>query len=427
MLCLLLSLIGNTMASLSDNTLLTANDLGILSGALEISDTFDATDRIAYYRFTLAQNSDLAGLFSEATSLTDVLVISDRNANGIVEGNEVVARTSGSSTGGSNSFFQPLPAGTYFIEVSTELRRTEPYTLRLTETSKPGNVFPDPGNSLAQALDLGILSGQRSLRDYVGRLDEIDFYKFTLTQDSNLGIVASGQTSDTRVQIISDRNANGIVDSGEVVEGFNFGFFNNDSFSATLSAGTYFILVGRNVSSANSTQYALALTQVADLRGDDTLRGTPRRDNIRGLGGNDRISGFGESDRLFGNAGNDQLFGGGGSDRLAGNGGNDILLGGGGRDTLLGGGGGDILDGGSGRDLIVTGGGRDRIVLQRGRGFDRVTDFRNNQDKIDLVGISYGQLNFRQRGSDVLIKIGNANAMLLENTNLRFINQADFV
>ncbi|NJL39144.1 MAG: hypothetical protein HC899_22140 [Leptolyngbyaceae cyanobacterium SM1_4_3] len=213
------------MPSLNDNTLTTANDLGILSGVREITDSFDGTDRIAYYRFTLAQNSDLAGLFSEATSLTSVRVIFDRNANGIVENNEIVARTAGSSiTGGSNSFFQPLPAGTYFIEVFTQLSRTEPYTLRLTETSKPGNVFPDPGNSLAQALDLGTLVGQRSLRDYVGDLDETDFYKFTLTQNSNLGIVASGQTSDTRVQIISDRNANGIVDSGEVVEGFNFGF-----------------------------------------------------------------------------------------------------------------------------------------------------------------------------------------------------------
>lgn len=398
------------MPSLNDNTLTTANDLGILSGVREIADNFDATDRIAYYRFTLAQNSDLAGLFSQATSLTSVRVIFDQNANGIVENNEIVTRTAGSPfTGGSNSFFQPLPAGTYFIEVFTELSRTEPYTLRLTETSKPGNVFPDPGNSLAQALDLGTLVGQRSLRDYVGALDETDFYRFTLTQNSNLGVVASGQTSDTRVQIISDRNANGIVDSGEVVEGFNFGFSNNDSFSATLSAGTYFILVGRNVSSANSTQYALSLTQTADFSGDDFLTGTPRRDVIRGFDGNDTILGLGNNDRLLGDAGNDRLVGGAGND------------------TLLGGTGNDILDGEAGNDVITTGSGRDRVVLRRRQGFDRITDFQNNQDKIDLVGINFRQLTLQQQRNDVLVKLGGSNILLIEDVNLRVLNRADFV
>lgn len=392
-----------TMPSPNDNTLTTANNLGVLSSALDITDSFDATDRLAYYRFTLAQNSDLAGLFNAGTSLTDVRLISDINGNGIVENNEVVDRASGRS----GSFFQPLPVGTYFIEVFTELSRTEPYTLRLTETSKPGNVFPDPGNSLAQALDLGTLSGQRSLKDYVGDLDELDFYKFTLTQNSNLGIVASGQTSDANVQIISDQNANGVVDSSEVVEG-KF-VRNDDSLSETLPAGAYFIRVARNGSSGSSTQYALALTQVADFSGDDFLIGTPRRDVIRGFDGNDTILGLGNNDRLLGNAGNDRLVGGAGND------------------TLLGGTGNDVLDGETGNDVITTGTGRDRIVLRRRQGFDRITDFRNNQDKIDLIGISFGQLTLQQQRNDVLVKLGQSNVLLIEDTNLRVINRADFV
>jgi hypothetical protein len=54
------------MPSLNDNSLATANDLGILSGVREIVDSFDAIDRLTYYRFTLSQNSNLARLFNAA-------------------------------------------------------------------------------------------------------------------------------------------------------------------------------------------------------------------------------------------------------------------------------------------------------------------------------------------------------------------------
>jgi Ca2+-binding RTX toxin-like protein len=112
---------------------------------------------------------------------------------------------------------------------------------------------------------------------------------------------------------------------------------------------------------------------------------------------------------------------------LSGDAGNDRLIGGAGNDTLIGGTGNDILDGGLGNDVITTGLGRDRIVLHRGQGFDRVTDFRNNQDKIDLVGIGFGQLTLQQQRNDVLVKLGRSNVLLIEDTNLRFISRADFV
>jgi hypothetical protein len=76
---------------------------------------------------------------------------------------------------------------------------------------------------------------------------------------------------------------------------------------------------------------------------------------------------------------------------------------------------------------MTTGGGRDIIVVRQNDGFDRVTDFQNNQDRIDLVGIRFGQLTIQQRQDDVLVKLGNTNLMLLENTNASVIDRADFV
>ncbi len=99
------------MSSLNDNTLTTANDLGVLSTVREIADTFDSTDRIGYYKFTLPQNCDLSVLYSSGTSNFYISLISDINANGTVEDNEIIYRQSSSNS----SFLEPLPAGTYFI------------------------------------------------------------------------------------------------------------------------------------------------------------------------------------------------------------------------------------------------------------------------------------------------------------------------
>ncbi|WP_275415822.1 calcium-binding protein [Leptolyngbya sp. CCY15150] len=454
---------------MTNTTLATADDLGILSGALEISSTFEGTDRLDYYRFTLAQNSDLAGLF-EAISLTGLRIISDRNENGIVENNEIAVRSSGSSTGGFTSFFAPLPAGTYFLEVSTQRSDTS-YELRLAETPKPSNISPDPGNTLSQAFDLGMLPRQRILRDYVGDLDPVDYYTFTLTQKSNFAFEASGQTANTTVLIGSDRNGNGIYDNGETVGGFNFGVVNGTTYSQDLSAGTYILFVGRNASAANSTHYTLALTTTPDFSGDDILRGTARADRLNGQAGNDRIFGLAGNDVLIGGTGNDLLLGGPGSDRLVGasgddilrggadrdtllggtgndqlfgdagndilNGdagndrldggsGNDLLQGGSGNDVLIGGTGNDRLDGGIGNDVITTGGGRDRIVVRR-QGRTRVTDFQNNLDKFELIGIRFNQLSFEQRQGDVIGKLGRNTLLVLDNTRLATIDRTDFV
>ena len=387
------------MASPNDNALTTANDLGVLSSVFNITDTFDVSDRLAFYKFTLTQNSDLSVLFT-GTSL-DVRLISDINRNGAVDIDESVKGASGSS----ENFLEPLPAGTYFIRLQTFSTQTNQYSLRLATTPKPSNVSPDPGSILSQAFDLGTLTGQRSLRDYVGDLDKIDVYKFTLDRRSNLGIVITGETSTTPVNIIADRNANGVVDSGEVLASRSS--IDND-LSAVLSAGTYFIEVGRTLTTV-TTQYDLALTPVVDLSGDDTLIGTSRRDNLRGFNGNDTILGLGDNDRLSGDAGN------------------DLLVGGAGNDTLLGGTGDDRLDGEAGNDVMTTGSGLDRIVLRRKQGFDRITDFQNGRDKIDLIGISFGQLTFQQQRNDVLVKLGQSNVLLIEDTSLRVINRADFV
>lgn len=161
--------------------------------------------------------------------------------------------------------------------------------------------------------------------------------------------------------------------------------------------------------------------------GNDTLLGGQGDDSLRGDIGRDRLDGSTGNDRLLGGDDADVLLGGGGSDRLEGQDGNDQLRGGSERDILLGGTGDDRLDGEGGNDTITTGAGRDVIVIREGQGVDRVTDFQNRRDTIDLVGIRFGQLTILQQRDDVLIKLGSNTLLRLEDINISAIDRADFV
>ncbi|HGE6029618.1 TPA: VWA domain-containing protein, partial [Vibrio cholerae] len=94
-----------------------------------------------------------------------------------------------------------------------------------------------------------------------------------------------------------------------------------------------------------------------------------------------------KDDMLIGGAGNDILFGQGGNDWLDGGVGKDTLYGGSGNDTLIGGEGNDILIGGLGNDILTGGSGEDIFKWVDGDldgSRDRITDFKIDEDKIDL-------------------------------------------
>lgn len=417
------------------NTISDALDLGSITGSNPLNDYVGTLDKADVYQFTLDQNSDISiavqGLPGSGSSLS-VVLIADTNNNGIIDRGETI--TGGGVGSSGRTFNAPLPTGTYLTVIKPFFAsQSVQYQTNLTVTPNPGNLGTDPGDTLSTAFDLGNLSGNRTVRDYVGSLDDTDVYQFRLTQNSDVDLIFTGSSPGNRgvsASLIADLNSNGVIDRGETITG---GGGTNNNVSATLRAGTYFVQLSGFL---EPTQYALRLSQTPDRSGNDRLRGNNRRNVLRGFGGNDTITGLGGNDRLIGDAGNDRLdggagndvlIGGAGRDRLVGGSGNDTLMGDSDRDVLVGGTGNDSLDGGTGSDRITTGSGRDRILLRRNSGFDVVTDFQNGRDKIDLTGIRFGQLTLERDRGDVLIKLGRSNLMRLEDTNLAAINQADFV
>jgi len=124
--------------------------------------------------------------------------------------------------------------------------------------------------------------------------------------------------------------------------------------------------------------------------GADILTGDTGNDLLYGGRDNDLLIGGAGDDRLRGNRGEDELNGDAGNDNLKGGGGNDSLLGGAGNDFLFGENGADTLDGGAGNDKLYGGADNavDTFVFAAGYGEDRVRQFEDGYDLIDLT--SYG-------------------------------------
>ncbi|WP_375687111.1 hypothetical protein [Pseudooceanicola sp. LIPI14-2-Ac024] len=142
--------------------------------------------------------------------------------------------------------------------------------------------------------------------------------------------------------------------------------------------------------------------------GRDTVHGGNGRDTIFGGGGRDVFDGGAGDDVIHGGLNHDLVMGGAHADRLYGQAGNDTIIGGPGRDQAwLGGGddtfldeaqggflGGDLVFGRAGNDTIWAGGGNDTLQGDAGAdtfvffgsaiGADRVTDYRNGIDRLQL-------------------------------------------
>ena len=131
------------------------------------------------------------------------------------------------------------------------------------------------------------------------------------------------------------------------------------------------------------------------------------------------IGGFG-TDVLSGGIGNDALFGGKDDDTLTGNAGGDALAGGAGN---------DVLDGGVGRDELRGNAGADRFVFADDGVTDRLLDFQDGQDLIDLdpfvtlniTTISAGTVRIEHSGEFLIVTDTNGTLTATDFTAADFV------
>lgn len=235
-----------------------------------------------------------------------------------------------------------------------------------------------------------------------------------------------------------------------------------DAFNLSLSGfGDFFGIGNSNAnkivgnSGANRLEGLGAADELRGLAGDDTIDGDDGEDRLFGNGGADRMKGgagddllrgAGGDDTLIGNAGEDRLFAGGGDDFVKGGGGGDTIKSAGGADRVKAGGGGDFVNGGGGGDDLNGGGGADTLLgargdddlkggggadvfqFKNGDGADTILDFRQGQDRIEILSGAndFGDLDISQSGADVIISFGR-NEITVETDNANAFTDADFV
>jgi Ca2+-binding RTX toxin-like protein len=182
---------------------------------------------------------------------------------------------------------------------------------------------------------------------------------------------------------------------------------------------------------------------IIGLAGEDMINGDEDRDFLYGGRDNDQVHGDAGDDEVRGNLGNDTLTGGEGDDDLRGGGGNDDLSGGAGNDFLFGENGRDVLNGGAGDDVMTGGlgggtgdGQRDTFVYSRafveGGGFDRIKDFEDGLDRIDLTESGLTEFSdvfnaSRDTSAGMRITFGTGEVLFLEGFSTADFDASDVI
>ena len=168
--------------------------------------------------------------------------------------------------------------------------------------------------------------------------------------------------------------------------------------------------------------------------GDDTLNGGDDNDFLYGQNGNDTINGGTGNDTVFAGLGNDIVDGGAGDDVMAGEDGNDTMDGGLGADVVNGLAGNDRVTGGQG-DNIVLGGTEADVFHNIVGGIDRILDFQQGTDRIELDSsiTSFAQLQGLMVDADdgaggtvLIINNGGAGTFVVTGHTTASILQSDF-
>ncbi|MEM1240312.1 MAG: pre-peptidase C-terminal domain-containing protein [Cyanobacteria bacterium P01_H01_bin.26] len=168
------------------------------------------------------------------------------NGNSIFDNGDTLVSSPTFGKGNDESIDYKAQAGTYFVEVSRNkyTNNNDPllYNLKMSATLINNRV----SNLVVGEVVMGDITSNTPIKaGYLGIGDEdtTDTYAFSLETYEGVNISLSGLDSDANLRLIRDTNNNGIVDSGEVVDGsYTFGASDEQINNITLS-GAYFLQV----------------------------------------------------------------------------------------------------------------------------------------------------------------------------------------
>lgn len=177
------------------------------------------------------------------------------------------------------------------------------------------------GSSLSTALDIKISNHVQVFTDTVGLEQPSDFYQFRLQGRSKLDLFVNNFSQDIDVQLIRDSNANGAVDSGEMIAYSTRDGLNGESIYADLDVGTYYIKVyAYNNASSNYNLSLWATPYISDASVGTKSLPSPQSPTstswVKGTLGADQLAYSGGSQKTFFSGNGNADFGKGGRDVL---------------------------------------------------------------------------------------------------------------
>ncbi len=254
----------------SDGSRASAHNMGALRGSRTIRDSVDGRDRSDYYKFTLERRREFT------LTLTNL----DGNANvQLLNSNGDVIKASQNTGAKSERIKRTLGAGDYFVQVFSDNKNVNTdYRLTLSEAAV-GSSKPDKaGNSRDMARDFGVLNQSRRIKDFVGRNDRNDVYRFSLSRESEFSLLLNGLTENADVRLLDSR--------GRAIETSTTKKEDAERIERTLAAGDYFIEVLSYKQSDTAYKLQLSATEAqSDLDGSLSTA-----NDIGTLGRNNRLN-----------------------------------------------------------------------------------------------------------------------------------------
>lgn len=224
--------------SLESRTLLSATlaNLGTLAGQSIVTDSVDLHEVTDSYRFSMATSGTFDARLTGGAGHLDIRLFSAFQAT------PTSPPTPSSALGPAGTHIsENLAGGTYFIKV----RRTEGgdqvrhYGLRLTS---------DYAGTIPRARNVGVIPGRVEFDDYVGLspADVVDYYRIVCPRPGTVTAILSGLTSNADLELIRDRNGNGVVDETDILAKSTLPGLSPDSIvNHATGAGVFFIRVNR--------------------------------------------------------------------------------------------------------------------------------------------------------------------------------------
>lgn len=101
--------------------------------------------------------------------------------------------------------------------------------------TRTGKKQDKAGNSRGKAYNFGLLKDDRKLKEFVGFIDEDDFYKFRLKEKTNVDIELRGLSGNADLYLLNNK--------GKVIKKSTKGGKKAEDIERTLNPGTYYVRV----------------------------------------------------------------------------------------------------------------------------------------------------------------------------------------